>query len=126
MSRSRYGAGQAWARYPAVERYSLIGVPWPTGSTITVFKHGPQFSSDLQCEKGQDGIAHFAVLLCAAPRRRSSSRETSEAVSLADRKTAILTRIRMNKVAAVLRDVTGDRHGRVSAKLYSGAVVEFA
>ena len=78
------------------------------------------------CEERRNGVAHLDVLLRARPVKEVVVRKRLETRHFSHGETPALTRIWMNEVVAVLRQVARDGCARAIGELHAVAVVEIA
>ena len=92
--------------------------------TIMTVQHTREGPGDLIGEERWNGVAHLNVLLRARAMKEVVVRKRLETCYLSHGEAPALTRIRMNEVVAVLRQVTRDRCARPVGELHPVSVVE--
>ena len=87
-------------------------------------QHCRERQGDLVRQERRNGVAHLNVLLRAGPMEEVVVRKRLETRHFPHGEAPALTRVRMNEIVAVLRQVTRDRCARAIGKLHPVAVIE--
>ena len=95
-------------------------------AAVMVLQHGPEQPCDLPREKGRDRVSNLYVLLGAVAMKEVVVGEGLESRRLPHGEAPDLTRIGMNEVMTVLREVARNRGTGAIAELYPKAVVELS